>query len=72
MNRLFLASLLLVFMIIAPSPAFAYLDPGTGSYVLQILLAALVGTVYAVKTYWGKIRSVITRILHKKEESKAK
>jgi hypothetical protein len=31
-----------------------YLDPGSGSFILQILLAALLGGAYAIKVYWKK------------------
>lgn len=33
----------------------AYLDPGSGSFILQLLLAALVGGAFIIKTYWKKI-----------------
>jgi hypothetical protein len=33
----------------------AYLDPGSGSFILQLLLAALVGGGFILKTYWKKI-----------------
>lgn len=33
----------------------AYLDPGSGSFILQLLLAALVGGAFIIKTYWRKI-----------------
>ena len=32
-----------------------YLDPGTGSFIIQILLASLFGIGVAVKIYWKKI-----------------
>jgi len=32
----------------------AYLDPGSGSFILQLLLAALVGGAFIIKTYWKK------------------
>ncbi len=35
-----------------------YLDPGSGSYLLQILLAAILGGAFALKLYWNKIRSL--------------
>ena len=37
--------------------AHAYLDPGTGSILLQGLLAAIAGSLVAVKLYWAKIKS---------------
>jgi len=33
----------------------AYLDPGTGSYLLQMIIAGLVGGAFLVKIFWGKI-----------------
>ncbi|MFB0533665.1 MAG: hypothetical protein ACETWR_01650 [Anaerolineae bacterium] len=44
-----LASLLLV------REAHAYLDPGAGSYIFQILLASLVGALFMLKVFWGRI-----------------
>jgi len=44
-----LASLLLV------REAHAYLDPGTGSYILQILIASLFGALFMLKVFWGRI-----------------
>ena len=32
-----------------------YIDPGTGSYVLQIIIACVVGAAYAVKLFWQRI-----------------
>ena len=34
----------------------AYLDPGTGSYALQILLAALFGGMFALKQSWAEVK----------------
>jgi hypothetical protein len=33
----------------------AYLDPGSGSFIIQILIATLVGGLFIVKSYWQKI-----------------
>jgi len=46
---------LLIFILIAN--ACAYLDPGTGSYVLQIVIAAIAGSFFAIKMSWHKIKS---------------
>jgi hypothetical protein len=34
-----------------------YLDPGSGSFLIQLLLAALLGIGVAAKMYWYKIKS---------------
>ena len=44
-----------------------YLDPGTGSFIIQILLAGLLGIGVAVKVYWNKIRDFFDR--NKKDSS---
>ena len=37
------------------SSAYSYIDMGTGSYVLQIVLASVFGGLYALKIYWKRI-----------------
>lgn len=39
------------------SPIIAYLDPGTGSIILQLIVGTTVGILYTIKTYWYKILS---------------
>jgi hypothetical protein len=34
-----------------------YLDPGSGSFLVQLLLAAVLGAGVAAKMYWMKIKS---------------
>jgi hypothetical protein len=46
-------------------PAYAYLDPGTGSIILQ----SIIGTVAAALTfgavYWAKLKDAVRRMLGK-------
>lgn len=42
------------FLILLPSLAAAYVDPATGSYVLQLLLAGLLGALFALKVFWHR------------------
>ena len=37
-----------------------YLDPGTGSLVIQLLLGALLGIGLAVRIFWKKIKVLFT------------
>jgi len=39
----------------------AYLDPGSGSYLLQLLVAAILGAALAVRIYWGRIKTIFKR-----------
>jgi hypothetical protein len=45
----------------ATTPAFAYLDPGAGSMLLQGMLAAVAGSVFALKQYWRQVASLFRR-----------
>lgn len=46
---------------IASGNAQAYLDPGTGSLLIQGLLAAIAGTVTVAKLYWHRIMAFLGR-----------
>ncbi len=51
----------------------AYLDPGTGSVILQAVIAGFMGALFVVKLGWAKIkagfRSVFSRSDNKGEPS---
>ena len=36
---------------------FLYLDPGSGSYLLQVIIAAILGGLMFFKNFWFKIKS---------------
>jgi hypothetical protein len=40
---------------LSSNTASAYIDPGTGSFVLQCLAAAVIGGLFAMKSYWRRI-----------------
>jgi len=50
-----------------PPFAFAYLDPGTGSYIFQLIIAGLVGGLFALKLFWRQIRNFFARIFSRKD-----
>lgn len=49
--------------------AFAYIDPGTGSLLLQGLLAAIVGALAGIKFYWEKISNAFARLFGRRQSS---
>ncbi len=65
-NLLFLV---FVFLIASERRASAYLDPGTGSYVFQIMIAGLVGGLFAIKMYWKKLVSLVIKKESDREKS---
>ena len=42
-----------VFLLVRP--AYGYIDPGTGSYVLMTLLGTLFAAAYTLKIYWRRV-----------------
>ena len=46
----------------------AYLDPGSGSFLIQLLIAGLVGAGFLIKAYWKKIKGLFNRSAPKKED----
>ena len=50
----------------------AYIDPGTGSLIIQMLLAILVGAGFAVKIFWTRIKSFFSKVFGKKRDSSDK
>lgn len=37
--------------------AHAYLDPGTGSMIIQAVIGAVAGALFFIKTYWANIKA---------------
>lgn len=52
---------LVAILLLSPAPALAYIDPGTGSMLLQSLLAAIAVAAVAGKTVWQKIKDFFRR-----------
>lgn len=59
-----LVSLYLAF----PPHAEAYLDPGTGSYILQILIAGLLSGLFMLKPLVNKIKSFFRKLRGRTKE----
>jgi hypothetical protein len=56
-----IAVILLCICITLPRKALAYLDPGTGSYLFQVLIAVGLGAIFMVKTYWSRIKQFLSK-----------
>ena len=55
-------TLALGFVLIAiPGISYAYLDPGTGSILLQVILGGMAAIGVAFKLYWHRIRTAFRR-----------
>ena len=43
-------------------PAYAYLDPATGSVLLQGLLAGIAGLMVVLRLYWSQVKAFFRRL----------
>ncbi len=46
---------------------FAYLDPGSGSYFVQLLLASLMGALFLIGVYRKKVTDFFRNLFSKRE-----
>ena len=52
------------------SPADAYLDPGSGGFILQMILGFIAATVTTVSIYWQKFKILVQNFLNKFKKKK--
>jgi len=43
----------------------AYLDPGSGSYLIQLLIAGLLGGAFVIRAFWGRILTFFRGLLNR-------
>jgi hypothetical protein len=57
--------MVLLLLVVSERPAHAYIDPGTASYLFQLIAGAVLGVVFVMRTYWNRIvtsvRSLVSR-----------
>ncbi len=49
-------------ILIIPASTYAYIDPGTGSYILQMIAAGILGGLFAIKMFWLQVKNFFRRI----------
>ena len=53
--------LVMFLQIILTPNAFGYIDLGTGSYLFQMLMAGLLGSLFAIKATWRNIKTYLSQ-----------
>lgn len=46
-----------IISVASSEPAFAYIDPGTGSMILQGIIGGVAGGLFIMRTYWARVVS---------------
>ena len=54
-------SLSLLCIVLSTDISFAYIDPGSGSMLLQVLIASILGILTVIKIYWARLKSGFSR-----------
>ena len=58
--------ILLVFIVFFSKTSYAYLDPGTGSAIMSLIIGFFVAIGVLIKTFWYKIKSLFSSNSNKK------
>lgn len=53
--------ILFIALILTTTTSYAYIDPITGSFVIQWFIALVAGTAVAIKLYWSKMKAFFTK-----------
>jgi len=59
---------LILFSLVFARKTYAYLDPGTGSFILQLIIAGFFGGLLAIKIFWKKIKIFFKNLFSKEEK----
>lgn len=63
------AALMVLAFLALDRPASAYIDPGTGSMLLQLLLATVFGALMGVKIFWQRITLLWSNLFSSRDKS---
>ena len=67
MNKIIFQSFLIY--IFSINNVFAYLDPGTGSIILQAILGAIAAGFSYCVFYWNKVKNFFLRVFKRKKKT---
>jgi len=64
---LFLSTIIIYFSL--SNSSYAYLDPGTGSIILQAILGFIAASLATLSFYWNKVKTFLSRLFKKNKKS---
>jgi len=60
----------IIFSLLFCTNSYAYIDPGSGSIILQAIIAAFAGAGTAITIYWKKVKLFFSKIFKKKDNER--
>ncbi len=64
--------LVLALLIAVITPAHAYVDAGSGSYMLQMSLAGVLAAVFSIKVIWQRIRTFAIELFSRRPRNESR
>ena len=65
---MYLKKILFIFILFLPSAnAYAYIDPGTGSFILQAIIGMIAAIGAYITLYWRKFKNFLNKIFKTKK-----
>lgn len=68
MNKIITLFIVCLYFFVFSKEAHAYIDPGTGTYIMQLIVAFIIGGVFFIKTYWRKIQTFLANFFSKQSK----
>ena len=69
MSKNELSIFLVLIVMTCSQSAVAYLDPGTGSFMIQMLIAGIMGALFTLKLYWYRLKAFLARLFGRDTET---
>ena len=63
--------LVAAYLAINPAPVLAYIDPGSGSVIIQVVLAFALGAAFTLKAYLFRLRSFFSGKKSNREKTRS-
>lgn len=70
-DPVFITGIVVLYLCVFTAPAYAYLDPGTGSFLFQLLVGAVVGGIFVIKSYWLRLKNWFSGTTGKNQDPSA-
>ncbi|MGM0366728.1 MAG: hypothetical protein ACQEP5_09370 [Actinomycetota bacterium] len=67
-STLIISALLIFFYFLFPNSVYAYLDAGSGSYIIQIIIGIAIGGAFGIKIFWRRIHGFFTNTSARKKK----
>jgi hypothetical protein len=55
-------------LVVTSTSAHAYLDPGTGSYMLQMLVAGVLAALFVARAFWSNLKEKFARLITRRRK----